>query len=400
MGPFAISSKLKSFPLPDFQKEIQFIHKSSRPDVSLDERILQIGLKKSKETINIISGQKAFLSYAADKGLKQSDEVTPLWIKPFITKEGQIMLELGLRLFGSNREKILDEKRDIAVDLFVEKDGRGINSTESHPQFGQAVSELQACKWLGKDYLFGAYGGEEYAKLGIHEHLECTDSFGNQVLYVKEGDTLIWEEGKWKTAALGEETKNHYLAYLKTVSSNKMDWQVWDEVGLECRVVSLQREKTENLPLSVQEFLTGLRHRTSQRVSCRINNKATILKKGDWVHHTSSGWHIVKSLKEIEDILQFRVRGELFIFDGIEKKSGKSIFLGTLFSPMRTQMQNLKIPMSDQKKKTHSSPSKKGVSSKIQATSVDEDSSQDKLENYHAEIERIRPHKKDRILHD
>ena len=404
-GPFAISSKLRSFPLPDFQKEIQFIHKSTRPDISLSERVFQIGFKKSKETIKTLPGQKTYLTYAAGKGkftheLKQSDEVTPLWVKPFIAEEGKMMLEVGLRLIGCNREKLLDEKKDIIVDPLIEKEGKEIKATHTPPQFAAAVSELRGCKWWGKDHLFGTYGGEEYGKLAVHERLEFTNSFGIEILYIKEGDSLIWKNGKWTPAVLGDETKNHYLASLKTVSPNKMEWQVWDETGLESISFSLQREKIENLTLSIQECLTGLRQRTSLRVSCRINNKATILKKGDWLIRGATGWHIIKNLREIEEILQLRTRGELLIFDGIEKTNGKSIFLGTIFSPMRTQMQNLKIPISDQKKKADSNPSKKGISSKIQGTSIDEDSSLDKLENSHVVIEKIRPQKKDPILHE
>ena len=74
----------------------------------------------------------------------------------------------------------------------------------------------------------------------------------------------------------------------------------------------------------------------------------------------------------MEAILNFKVKGELFIFDGLEKVDGKIVFCGTLFDKMRTQMQSVRLPFTQTKTKEHSPPTKKAISTKIRPAASDE----------------------------
>ena len=66
--------------------------------------------------------------------------------------------------------------------------------------------------------------------------------------------------------------------------------------------------------------------------------------------------------------------GELFVFDGLEKVDGKEVFCGTLFNPMRTQEQSVRLPMTQNKGGEHSPPIKSAFSSKIGSPAPEEPS--------------------------
>jgi hypothetical protein len=60
--------------------------------------------------------------------------------------------------------------------------------------------------------------------------------------------------------------------------------------------------------------------------------------------------------------LQHQIRGELFIFDSLEKDQGKVSLKGHLFDEMRTQLQPIAIPIAmDKKMGQASEPSQKRI---------------------------------------
>jgi len=75
-----------------------------------------------------------------------------------------------------------------------------------------------------------------------------------------------------------------------------------------------------------------------------------ILKRGDWLLKTAAGWRNIKRPQEIEDCLYHRLKGELFIFDAIEKEGGKMVLKGNLFDEMRTQAHPVTILIENEKK--------------------------------------------------
>jgi len=115
----------------------------------------------------------------------------------------------------------------------------------------------------------------------------------------------------------------------------------------------------------MEDVFINLRKKSPSRVSCRIGNHATILRKGDWLIQTPIGWKTINSYDEIEKVLSFDILTHLFIFDGIEKIEGKEFFCGTLFNPMRTEDHFVRLPLVQTKSKKHSPPQKNTFSTKI-----------------------------------
>ena len=81
----------------------------------------------------------------------------------------------------------------------------------------------------------------------------------------------------------------------------------------------------------------------------RFGQTQDYLKQGDWLLKTASGWRNLKKLEEIDDVLEHRLRGELFLFEALEKQENALLLKGRLFDEMRTQ--SLPVSLSCRRKR-------------------------------------------------
>ena len=364
MGALALRKEIQSFPVPDLSREVEVKGITSRPDQSFYDLKLIVELKGG-ERLKTPFGRILYLSYG-EQALNFSREVTPLWIKPSAMDGERVQFEMGISLTSEESGVLLEQKGTFSLSV-----GRKVLEIGEvqDPSLASGAKELSLGKWWPPDRLFEEYGGEEYQEYKGLERLKLEE----EVLFVREGDLFIWKEGHWKKE---EVTKGYPLAQVAQVTPYKMEWRIWDKSGVEQVSLSFAKERTTPLSLRVEDVFTRLRQRTSSRVSCRLNQRATILKEGDWVVRTQNGWHTIKNYFEVVALLNFKIEGELFIFDGVEKGDGKLVFKGTLFDKTRTQVQYVRLPMSQIKTIEHSSPTKKDFSAKIRPTSAEDQNPQ------------------------
>jgi hypothetical protein len=100
----------------------------------------------------------------------------------------------------------------------------------------------------------------------------------------------------------------------------------------------------------MEELISAARPRAASELSCVLGKRRVVLREGDWWLKTTAGWRHLKKLGEIEDYLEHRTRGELFIFESIAMEKGKAVIKGQCFDTMRTQMQPIVLNVSTDKK--------------------------------------------------
>ncbi len=355
-GPLALRNEIQSFPFPDLSGEVHVLARSSRPDIPFCEMKFLLGLQE--EEALVAPGQHLHLSYSG-KNLSFSKEATPLWVQPKIGEGGDMWLEMGVELLSKEGERVLGETRSFKV--------------ETKETFKEVIDEelikgvecLKGAKWWGPDHLYSQYGGEEY---GLYKELERLEVGGKRILFAREGKTFVWRDGMWGES---EETRGFVMARVEEISPYKMEVALWDTSGLESVLLSFKRERPSRTSLRVEDLFTRIRQRTTSRISCRMDNRTVILKKGDWVIHKPNGWHIVKTASEMSAILNFGVEGELFVFDGLEKIDGKQVFCGTLFNPRRTTFQSVKLPMTPTKVSSQKSKKLRTANRKLELINED-----------------------------
>lgn len=357
-GVLAASSRFKTCPLPDLAEEVIFWGKNTRPDATASDLCISFGLKRSGQSIKLLSGQKSYLTYMEDKEphLAFSKNPSPFWIKPYLSERGEAFIDFGLYFLAASEKRLIEEKKSFKLETLVGK-GEGF---ERDANFQKAIFCLKKGAFLDPDCLFGSHGGKEYQKLKNHKRLELDCEGTPSLVHLRQGDYLVWENGRWANVELGKKSQGCALAHVKGESSYRLEFELWSSDGTEKIDLFVEKRATPPLNQSMAHVFSCLRQRTASRVSCRIENKLAILKVGDWVFHSPSGWRVVKSLREVDDILEFRSKGTLFVFDGIERSDGRALFLGTLFNLMRTQVENVKIPITVDPKQKDSLHKKRG----------------------------------------
>ena len=96
--------------------------------------------------------------------------------------------------------------------------------------------------------------------------------------------------------------------------------------------LNVEMDRQARLQLKPEAMPSKVRLRSASQVSCALGKRRVIIKQGDWLLKTQTGWRNLRRNEEIELYLNHRLKGELLIFDGIEQEQGRSVMKGNLFA--------------------------------------------------------------------
>ncbi|MCP5507975.1 MAG: hypothetical protein H7A37_06720 [Chlamydiales bacterium] len=68
---------------------------------------------------------------------------------------------------------------------------------------------------------------------------------------------------------------------------------------------------------------------------------------------TENGWHKLTSIDEIDDYVDRRENGTLFVFDRVVKRDDQQVLSGTIFNPTRTVAHDVELPVSQNRMTFH-----------------------------------------------
>lgn len=315
---FSFLSLHPPFPFPDLDKTIRPLSFNTRPDAPPHPDLL---VKIGQDDLMIPSGEQVYINFEP-KGAALSTLPTSLSIKNEILEGGVVQMEVGIQLLNNEKKTVFrfeDLKREgkvIGASLFKE-------------------SEI-----LGPDCLFELFGGREYQKKKGKMRVKFPDG---QLLFLETGDFFSFKEGKWSPG----KDKEAPLAAILSVSPQEVQVHLWDVSGLYSEQLKLTLLKASPSLPQASTLFTKLRKKTATKVICYLGQKERLLKKGDWLIHTKKGWREIKTGKELSDCLDYKMQGELFIFEGIDKNQ----FVGTYFNEARTGAQKVRLPFGEEKKK-------------------------------------------------
>jgi hypothetical protein len=103
------------------------------------------------------------------------------------------------------------------------------------------------------------------------------------------------------------------------------------------------------LQFKAEAMPSKIRLRSASQVSCALGKRRVILRVGDWLLKTPTGWRNLRRTDEIQSYLSHRLKGELLIFDAIEKEQGNWVMKGHLFDETRTQQLPLTLSIDAEK---------------------------------------------------
>lgn len=362
-GALALHPKKQATLIPDLSRDLVFLAQTSRPDRKPAEGDLLIATRGSQDSLVIPLGQQVFLK----REDRENGEIlyhfsslkTPLWIRPLSSRNGEIQMEVGCFSSSKDNESFVEE----LTQVLMQQSNSTISDKNNEPLY---LSSLRSAKWWGNDTLLKKYGGQDYKSLSDKHKLEILSESGRQYYFFAVGDFLQWEDGFWTEVDFPMTNPSCPLAQIKTAQGNVLEIQVWDEKGFYPCNIKIDLQSPVKISHKNQLSSSTVRLRSATQVSCAFGKRRLILKEGDWLLKTAKSWRTLRRIKDIEDCIYHRLKGELFIFDRMEKLQGTLVMKGHLFDDMRTSMTPLSIPILSEeggrpssKKNTHNSSTQK-----------------------------------------
>ncbi|NDD58861.1 MAG: hypothetical protein EBZ47_06380, partial [Chlamydiae bacterium] len=353
---------------PDLSKEIILLAKSSRPDSDSKDKILLLSTRGSTEPLKISSGQQVFLecqtTSAGEPKYNFTNIRTPLWIRPVENTIGDLQLEVGYFAASVKNEGFHQEVDTLNLASIIENKSK-------HSTLQDYLLSLRQLKWWGNDCLIRQYGGNDYQDMERKQKLEIFTEGSPEVYYVEQGDFLQWQNGQWHKVVLEESHPELPLAKIKDLSSKNLEIEAWDPTGFYSEILKFTLQSPIKPSQKNDLASSSARLRSSTQVSLTLGKRRLILKEGDWLLKMGKTWRNLRRSKDIDDCIFHKIRGELFIFDNIEKQQGKLFMKGHLFDEMRTGSIPVSIPISTESTtSTKSKRSSKTIVRKVTAKGI------------------------------
>lgn len=339
---FELASKPPELSLPDLSIHITSLGLIERPDLQGETPSLLFQLEGEKEPQMAKLHQQIFLSYQKGHGYSVSRQKTPLSIT-FQEHDGGIGVRVEMVNDSGN---LITQPSERALFLC-----RSRNLQPHHTQYqiqGHRVDPTLLVKlrarWFGKDLFFKEHGGDEYASFTGKERVEFHHS-GNEgyACFVAPGDTLVWDQKRWREPILGEETSSMPLLVLQKSSENLLSFELWAPHGKGKVSMNLIRSSDPMGQCSPEREFRLLGARTLSQYTVEWKGERQLVRRGDWMVRSAKGWETLSTQEEIDAYVSGETKGPLLIIDGLTKEDGEQRLQAHLFSPSRCQMRELVI---------------------------------------------------------
>ncbi len=331
-------------PFPNLSEEIVLLGKNDRPDASHTFLKLLLGIKSSGEIKEINLGDKGYLgaSTTKEEGLGFQQIKTPFWFVPILENK-QLKILSGFSYEDTLQHAWIEEEAEFLIDKTITPSMKKPRS----PEFAKLLQSMQHFIIWPADLLLQMYGGEQFNNVKGSVRMACKTMTGWQMVFIKEGDGLIYKEGEWVLSQFGPSTKEAPIAIVEKITAQKVTLKVWDISGFDSTILDIPLTKIPSSSIQLSGIISSMRQRTLQSISCKLGNKKTILKKGDWIIHYPSGWKVLETKQEMQNYLNYQIDGELLIFEGLERRKHQTFFKGTWFDKTRSQTHIISCPISE-----------------------------------------------------
>ncbi|MCB1111232.1 MAG: hypothetical protein KDK72_01050 [Chlamydiia bacterium] len=370
--------------LPDLRQFIVYYGQNGRPDAQLDKPSLHFSLANSRDVISLGAGEKLYLQYQKDNGqgkyvFSPENRETSLWIEAE-PEEGEAVVQVRMKDENGN---LVATPETLAQFPLKEKElmrfGGGTWELGKWRVDGTLLARQRA-RWYGPDMFLKRHGGDEFKDVSGKQRIDFGEKGDTYSVYVGQGDSLIWDGSKWTAVEPSEQSRGHPLLIVKKVDDRLMNLELWDNEGKKKVALNLLRSMESWSPASVQQDFRFVGVRTRSQFVFEVDDERMLLRPHDWLLLTENGWHKLTSIDEIDDYVDRRENGTLFVFDGVVKRDDQQVLSGTIFNPTRTVAHDVELPVSqngmtfhDVDPKRRSRDASSFVNGKSRSTPVDVD---------------------------
>ena len=316
--------------MPSIGKKLEVYINESRPDFFSNEKVFEVRLKKSGVIKKVKEDEKLYLDAKEDKTFVFSDKKTLLWIelKALDVNKVRVVIEADLQNIGEGfyKSNVFDSFIINATEISLKQEVDLQNNLE--------FKKISAANWIGKDQFLLIKDPKD--SKADKERLQLDKS----IIYVKEGDLLIYKEDFWILATIQDNTNEYPIAKIKTINSKLLEIEAWDLSGNNKYVFVLSSRFKQNLNFR-SDLIKNARRRTKTHISLMINNQRLIVREKDLLVKSSKRFKLLKKGVDLDEI----TAQEIFYFDKIENKNNRKYLIAYLFNSDRTKYQKIEIPI-------------------------------------------------------
>jgi len=341
-GPLALSYVAPKMHLPDLKTHIVYFGQNGRPDVRLDSPLLHFSIDGAKEIVSARPKEKLYLQYQAEKYVASPGNLeTSLWIIPTPQEtESQIhvgMLDENGIIVEGGVSFSLPEK-EVARTL------QGLWEIGKWKVDGTLLARQRA-RFVGLDKFLERHGGDEFKARAAKSRIDFGEKDEIYSVYVDTGDILVWKDDRFVMMEPGKESQKYPLLVVKKVDERLMNLEFWDVEGKKKIALNLLKSIESWHPNDLQQEFKFIGARTKSQYVFEVDSEKMLLSPYDWLIHGDDGWKKLASAEEIDDFVDRRLTGVLFVFEGIERKDDSQIMKGLLYNSARTSVQDVELPV-------------------------------------------------------
>lgn len=304
-----------AFSLKELENELKADQIEPRPGAQ-EQKKLKLVLGEQEKIAD--AGEKIFLTY--ENGFRFCQK-SPLFLVPFFETDGK-----------NNAKAVFQtaiEHRD---------------SKEFLQNFSLPLVEMEDKKPAGFDlekavFLFQDAFARQY---NLEKKLQKARLFmeNGQILYIKEGDFYVYENGIWKKEKNPQKTDDRPLLKISRILPDKMKAEFWEQDSK--KILTYAAFKEKNLDQDPENLFQDLKMRTQTQATWKTGRQRLILRKADVVVKKDK-WQLLRGPVFNKKLLQDLQGLEFFVVEGIEKQK---VFRIRYFDKNRTSFKTVEKKLS------------------------------------------------------
>lgn len=333
--------------LPDLRQKLNYYGQNSRPDANKDSSMMHFNT--GNQTVSVAPSQPLYLQYdksgnAGSYRFSPNNKKTSLWIEAVPEeKEASVLV------------RMIDENGEIVASPY-EYESFQLKEKE-FTRFGGKPWEIgkwrvdgtllarQRAKWYGVDKFLERHGGEEFEDISGKNRIDFSDDEIPYSVFVNEGSTLIWNGERWAGVEPGDNSKGYPLLVVKKVDERLMNLELWDVEGKKKIALNLLKSMENWVPQNLQQDFKFLGARTRSQFVFEVDDEKMLLSPHDWLLLTDEGWKKLNTLDEIDDYVDLKDKGTLFVFDGVMRVGDQQVLKGAMYNSTRTKVHDIDLPV-------------------------------------------------------
>lgn len=349
----ALESAPPSIQIPDLRTQLIYYGKNGRPDAQAEYVLLHFGINGTKHTASITPDEKLYFIFDKTQTphkyiFSPNNAPTSLWMQATSNSN-----ETSIKVTMLNeRGEDISEPENFANFKLPEKEALRQTGTTWEIEGMRVDGTLlarQKARWYGPDKFLEKHGGEEYKDILGKERIEFGEEDKLYYVFAGPGESMVWKEGRWQNTTPGKETLSCPLLYVKKIDERIMTFELWDIDGKGKVLLNILKSQEPWLAQNSQIIQNSFKFvgaRTRSQYVFEVNQERLLVSPQEWILFSpQDGWRKLQTAKDIDDYVYRRTTGALFVFDGLAKENEQQMIKGTLFSPSRSDMKEIELPV-------------------------------------------------------